>query len=116
MCGSTYTLDSIKVGPCASPVTGLANLVAPPLTAGFTDTIHYGCNGDTVFFYNASTSTGPLYYIWEFGDGYSDTATNPKHIYQQGIYTATLYADNHVCTDSFKVQDLCSFIISMLRS
>jgi gliding motility-associated-like protein len=36
---------------------------------------------------------------------YSDTATNHTHIYTQGVYTVTLVAGNHYCTDSFKATD-----------
>ena len=106
LCAGAYLIDSVKVGPCPSIVTGEADLVAPPLKALFTDSLHYGCHGDSVFYFNASTSAGVMYYIWNFGDGYSDTTANPMHIFHsQGIFTTTLITNNHICVDSFKLQD-----------
>ncbi len=105
LCSGNYTSFTNKIGPCLSPVVGGAVLVDPPLTAGFSDAVHYGCKGDTVFYFNSSMSTGPLYYVWHFGDGYTDTATNPSHIFAQGVYTVTLIATNLYCLDSFKLKD-----------
>jgi len=103
MCQGTYTDLFIKVGPCPSTtITGPITLVAPPMTVAFTDTVHLGCHGDTVIFTNGSSTspTGTLSYNWNFGDGTSDTSTNPTHIYSaQGSYSVTLTA-NHYCVDS----------------
>ena len=105
LCSGTYTTFTVKVGPCLSNVIGGAVLVDPPLTAAFTNVIHYACKGDSVFYTNGSLSTGPLRYIWNFGDGFTDTSTNPMHIFAQGIYTVTLIATDGFCTDSTKLQD-----------
>ncbi len=105
MCAGNYTGFTVKVGPCLSPVLGTATLSDPPLIASFTDAIHYGCNGDTVFYTNASTSTGALYYTWKFGDGSTDSAKDPMHIFAPGVYTVTLIATNHFCSDSAKIKD-----------
>lgn len=104
LCSGTYSGFSVKIGPCLSPVTGSAILINPPMSAGFTNAIHLGCNGDTVFYSNTSTSTGPLHYIWRFGDGVTDTTSNPRHIFAQGVYTVTLIATNYACTDSAKAE------------
>ncbi len=103
LCAGAYTAFTVKVGPCTSNVIGTATLGAPPIVPGFSDAIHYGCNGDTVFFTNSSTSPGILYYRWDFGDGHSDTATNPYHIYAQGVYTVTMIATNFRCDSSAKL-------------
>ena len=39
----------------------------------------------------------------QFGDGTSDTTTNPWHVYGPGTYTVTLLATNHRCVDSTKM-------------
>jgi gliding motility-associated-like protein len=100
LCVGAYTSFSVKIGPCLAPVVGSATLTAPPLFAIFDTAVHYGCHGDSVYFFNSSVSAGPLFYIWTFGDGSSDTATNPMHIFAQGTYTVTLVATNHKCADS----------------
>jgi PKD repeat protein len=53
-----------------------------------------------VAFANDSTGQAPLSYGWDFGDGMTDTITNPVHIYPGfGTYTATLTVDNVLGTD-----------------
>ena len=103
LCAGAYTDIFIKVGPCPSTtITGPVTLIAPPIIVAFTDTIHYGCNSDTVVFTNGSSTSpsGTLSYHWVFGDGTSDTSANPVHIYSaQGTYSVTLTA-NHFCIDS----------------
>jgi gliding motility-associated-like protein len=98
----TYSGFSVKIGDCVYAITGSVTLVDSPLHARFTSSIGLGCKGDSVFFSNLSTSVGPLYYIWKFGDGTTDTVANPTHVYAQGSYTVTLYATNHFCVDSAK--------------
>ena len=102
---STYSSFTVTVGPCLSTVIGSATMQAPPITDSFYNVVHLGCNGDSVFFYNLSTNSGPLYYVWNFGDGTTDRTENPMHIFAQGVYTVTLSAGNHVCTDTFTVKD-----------
>lgn len=99
LCDGLYSGMSVKIGGCVTTVIGTADLIDPPLTASFDTTFAYGCSGDTVFFHNHSTSPGPLYYVWDFGDGHSDTSTNPYHVYGPGTYTVSLLATNHHCAD-----------------
>jgi len=130
----TFTMNSLCVGiydninasvpvfctgeTCVTPSVGPDTLTQPVIQDSFTQAPHYGCNGDTVLFQNYSSTVGPLYYIWTFGDGTSDTSANPKHIFAQGIYTVTLVATNHLCIDTFQMKDslihplLASFIDS----
>ncbi len=101
LCKGDYSNFFVKVGPCpTTTISTHAILVDPPIIPNFSDNVRYGCNGDTVTFTNSSTSAGALYYIWHFGDGYTDTAVNPSHIYPQGSYNVTLIATNHHCVDS----------------
>jgi gliding motility-associated-like protein len=103
LCEGAYSSISVKIGNCVTTILGSVILAAPPITALFDTTFSYGCHGDTVFFHNHSTSAGPLFYVWSFGDGSSDTTTNPYHIYPAGSYTVNLLATNHYCSDSLKM-------------
>lgn len=104
LCAGNYTGFTVKVGPCLSTVIGSANLTTVPVVSQFSDEIHYGCHGDTVFFTNSSLPPGiNLWYVWNYGDGTTDTATSPYHVFAQGVYTVTLTATNHACTDDSSV-------------
>lgn len=103
LCAGDYTGFTVTVGPCTFPVGGSALLSTIPVVANFNMVVKYGCNGDTVYFTNNSTSAGTLFYTWNFGDGTSDTTKNPMHIFSQGTYTVTLTSTNHYCVDSFKL-------------
>jgi gliding motility-associated-like protein len=90
---------------CPSNVIGPITLPNPVLIASFTDSINFGCNGDTVIFTNNSTAPGATtkLYTWEYGDGSTDTTSTTihAHIYKtQGIYMPTLVFTNTYCTDS----------------
>jgi gliding motility-associated-like protein len=102
----TFSLNSFCAGiTCATPPIGPLTINEPAISNSFTQSTKYGCKGDTVTFVNNSTTVGPLYYIWNFGDGTSDTSTNPSHIYAQGIYTVTLVATNLHCSQSSSLTD-----------
>ncbi|MBI1881844.1 MAG: PKD domain-containing protein, partial [Chloroflexi bacterium] len=46
-------------------------------------------------------STYATKYVWDFGDGHTDTALNPIHTYTQaGVYTVTLVAGDGVISDT----------------
>jgi gliding motility-associated-like protein len=101
LCEGRYSDFFIKVGPCPTTTIRIpVNLVDPPIVAGFTTVVKYGCIKDTVIFNNTSTSPGALWYVWRFGDGTTDITANPIHVYPQGTYVVTLLATNHHCTDS----------------
>ncbi len=88
-------------GICVSNYLGPDTLVAPPIIAGFTDVIHYGCKGDTVYFTNTSVPAADLSYRWYFGDGSTDISPNPVHIYYtSGSFTIRLIITNTRCYDS----------------
>lgn len=102
LCEGTYSDFFIKVGPCPTTtiVTGTV-LVDPPIVPLFSTDVRFGCTMDTVYFTNKSTSPGLLYYVWNFGDGRTDTTASPKHLYKQGVYIVKLYVTNRYCVDSF---------------
>ena len=65
--------------------------------------IFQGCKEDTVKFkadtvaLSGSPATVPTSFFWEFGDGTTDTAKNPTHIYRtQGVYTIKLKAFKNI--------------------
>jgi gliding motility-associated-like protein len=100
LCAGSYTNFYLGDGPCSAPIPGSVTLTTQPILAAFTDTTHYGCHGDTVFFTNQSTSGGKIRYFWTFGDGATDTVANPVHIYTaQGTDTVKMLA-YHLCADS----------------
>ncbi len=100
LCEGDYSNIYLKIGVCpTATIPGPVTLVAPPIIAGYDTIIHRGCNGDTVYFQNTSTPPAILHYSWSFGDGFSDTAASPLHIYQQGLYTPTLTITNGYCSE-----------------
>ena len=82
-------------GPRAMVIVTVLNIITP----GFSYNIHYGCKADTVLFTN--TSLGALTYLWNFGDGITDTTMSTKHIYTtQDSFIVHLKAINGQCFDS----------------
>jgi len=65
---------------------------------------------DVSFSANVVGGTGPYTYLWDFGDGNSDTAQNPTHQYtSSGVYTATVQVtdfDGDIATDTVEIQVL----------
>jgi PKD repeat protein len=77
-----------QAGFFGAPLTGIA-----PLTVQFT-----------------STSTGANAYAWDFGDGTSSPAQNPRHTYMtSGLYSVTLEARD-ICTNAVSVASMSHFI------
>jgi gliding motility-associated-like protein len=58
--------------------------------------------------YTNRSAPGATGFYWNFGDGYTDTASNPTHIYfYPGVYSVTLYAAGvYGCHDSITYQNL----------
>ncbi len=66
--------------------------VLAPAEAGFEYSLP-ACVGQSVAFTNTTTGSGPFTYLWDFGDGITDTVENPVHVYATaGTYTVTLTA------------------------
>jgi gliding motility-associated-like protein len=77
-----------------------------PLVASFTQSADSFCQGGTVTFTNTSQTTirngiAPRY-LWNFGDGSTDTAESPTHIYTRaGVWPVLLTVRDFVpCTDT----------------
>ncbi len=63
-----------------------------------TDVLCYPAN---VFFTNMSSSTTPVTYFWDFGNGETSELENPATVFDEGEYTVTLYVTNELgCQDS----------------
>jgi len=59
-----------------------------------------GCSGATSTFSNASSPSGNSW-LWDFGDGHTDTAQNPVHTYaNKGAYTVSLTVSDNSCSNS----------------
>ncbi len=110
LCQGSYTGFTAITGPggvCQATGLGPVAITWPTITAGFRDSITYGCSGDPVFLTNLSSPDTELTYTWFFGDGVTDTITNPVHIYTNTptdtSFTIKLYVTNTKCVDSFIV-------------
>lgn len=101
---TTYTLPGTYTvvltatnsgGSNTKTITNYITVTASP-TVGFTADSTAKCPPYNITFTNSSTAgTGTVSYAWDFGDGYSSTATNPSHIYATaGTYNVTLVATN----------------------
>ncbi len=97
--GTDTVYASQTVLGCEGPRQTYVVKVLDSIKPIFDYAIHFGCKGDTVDFSNFSI--GATKYLWSFGDGYSDTASSPAHIYlSQNVYTVTMTAKNAQCFDS----------------
>jgi len=113
LCNGTYDnfqVNTFGIANCYYEWPGAAIILQGPLdTANFTDTIHYGCNQDTIMFYNHSVAApgDVLYYHWDFGDGTTDIIGNPYHVYNNTINDTAniiLTISNTKCVDTFTAQ------------
>ena len=99
--GTTTIYASQTVNGCSSTRAALPITVLDSIGARFTYTKTYGCGTDTVRFHNL-TAHGSRY-VWQFGDGSSDTVANPMHFYtSQDTFKVTLTSSNAVCDDTEK--------------
>lgn len=97
--GMDTVYASQTVNGCEGPRQTFVVTVLDSIVSKFNYTRHFGCHGDTVIFNNFSF--GALRYVWEFGDGTSDTSTNPTHIFlTQDSFKVKLIAINAQCQDS----------------
>ncbi len=97
--GTDTFYASQTVNGCEGPRQTLTITVLDPIIPVFSYSRHYGCNGDTVVFTNSSING--LRYDWDFGDGNTDTAKNPTHIYHsQDSFKVRMIAINAQCDDS----------------
>ena len=107
----SFAVQTAGVNNCSVIWPGRDTLIAPSDTVDFVDTIHYGCSGDTIMFYNLSSAAphDVLYYHWDFGDGTTDITANPMHIYTNATNdtaNVTLTISNLKCVDTLSQQSI----------
>lgn len=88
---------------CISNRLGPVTVSAPTISSAFDTLIKLGCRTDTVIFTNRSSPTTGLSYRWYFGDGFTDTNMNTRHVYfpwGDTTYTIKLFITNADCLDS----------------
>jgi len=51
-----------------------------------------------------NNSLNAVSYLWNFGDGFTDTLANPFHIYSPGSYTLSLISNNVCGSDTSSIQ------------
>ncbi|MBN4061813.1 PKD domain-containing protein [Bacteroidales bacterium AH-315-I05] len=102
----TYTVSlyaSNSIGTDTLTVTGYitvdSTVCLPAPTATFTADSLNNCLGMVNF--SDLSGNNPTSWLWDFGDGNTDTVQNPTHTYaNDGIYTVTLIASNANGTDT----------------
>ncbi len=82
-CINTFKIqDMVTVYPALSP-------------SFFVDSTAICSLNQPVLFHNTSTGAGALSYLWTFGDGGTNTQTNPSHLYAtKGNYDISLVVSN----------------------
>ncbi|MCB0481483.1 MAG: PKD domain-containing protein [Flavobacteriales bacterium] len=101
----TYSviLKVFDVNGCSAEVIHSRAITVKPPIAAFSGTNLSGCQPPlTSSFTNTSTGKGNLSYLWIFGDGATDTTSNPSHTYTvAGSYTVKLVVtDTSGCKDT----------------
>ncbi len=95
----TYTVTLTVTNSSGSNTKTITNYinVTPAPTVAFTGNVTAGCPALTVNFNNTTNlaTPGSGLWNWSFGDGTSDTAKNPTHVFSTpGFYNITLIATN----------------------
>jgi gliding motility-associated-like protein len=97
----SVTLTATTAG-CSSSITKNQYIeIIPAPIASFYVNDTEAMASDPIFMFN-NTSSNAVYYDWDYGDGYVDTAESPAHIFPniEGNYTVTLVVSNEIgCTD-----------------
>ncbi len=89
----SLTINNIVVNNQAATIQNVTLQPVAP-TANFVATSTTSCTGEIEFVDSSITSAGTSY-LWNFGDGNTDTVQNPIHFYtSNGTYTVSLSIDN----------------------
>lgn len=95
----TYTVCLITTNICGSDTSCQSITICNLPSANF----NYTTSGATATFTNLSS--GGTTFLWNFGDGNSDTQQNPSHTYAaNGTYTVCLITYNPCYSDTFCTQ------------
>ncbi|PSK89054.1 gliding motility-associated C-terminal domain-containing protein [Taibaiella chishuiensis] len=98
----TWYVSQTTAQGCESNRLAVTITVVQLPASSFTPVLGLACAQDTVHFQNTSTNGNT--YFWDFGDGHTDTAKNPVHIYpNQGSYSVMLASYNSYCADTLFV-------------
>ncbi len=90
---------NLNVGQVEDYAVILRAVVQSPPVAGFSATGRVGCTG-LVQFLDSSTRV-PTRWLWNFGDGNTDTTASPSHQYTTaGTFTVTLIVSNSAGSDT----------------
>jgi len=99
---TTYKLTittSAEQGGCTISDSVRISVVDESVVPDYQFSINLGCTEDTVHFTNQSLRGTKSF--WSFGDGQTDTAQHPQHIYtSQDNYQVKLISSNYLCKDS----------------
>ena len=102
--------DSSTCGDTIVKTGYITVLCPPPVVAGFSSQVATGIP-DVTF---TDTSTGAFSWLWDFGDGNSDTVENPMRAYDStGTYNVCLIASNACDTDTFCQSIIVSCAVSV---
>ena len=102
---------------CNFTTTALPINVGTPPSPSFTATPNPACPGTTITFINTSNAPSGTTYLWNFGDGGTDSTINTSYIYwNQGTYPVTLTATYQGCSATYSLNititpPLSSFLI-----
>ena len=104
-----YSVSLIVTNAAGSNTISFDNFIAVEYSpiVGFT----YVINLNTITFTN--TSQFASNYLWNFGDGSTDTSQNPIHVYStSGTYTVTLTATSNDCGTMVFSHQIVVFVVN----
>ncbi len=98
----TVTLTTYGFGGCDSSFTLVNAVTIGAITASFVIQDTFSPCPPFVTIFKNTTQAGIKKFLWNFGDGYTDTTTNPTHIYYHpGVFTVSLLAwQGNTCQDT----------------
>ncbi|MBL1231673.1 MAG: hypothetical protein CMD31_11090 [Flavobacteriales bacterium] len=98
-----FTFYASEVGGCDSPIDSVQVIVGG-VQAVINANPTTGSTPLNVFFGNGSTTGFGISYIWDFGNGNTDTIFEPSQTYNNtGTYTVTLIVTDGICSDTATV-------------
>ncbi len=107
-----YTVTATDANGCTSPPDSMQVQVAAAFVPSFTFSDPGGCSPHCISFQPDPPDAAG--YLWDFGDGTSDTAPTPEHCYAEGgLFSVTLTVfDDGGCAGTVSVPDLADITAS----